>query len=188
MYKVVAIVGESGTGKSTFLNKLVESNNLFHKVITSTTRPKRETEQHGIDYFFLTEQEMIEKIYNGNIIEAANFNGWVYGTSIDAFDEFKINIGVWNTQGIESLLDNKDLNVLILRLKAKDKIRMLRALGREKNPNVEEIARRYLADLKDFKNFDIIYKDKYIVFNNNNEIDMLNNLSWASNIIMEWAY
>ena len=39
-------------------------------------------------------------------------------------------------------------------IKASDKNRLLRALNREENPNVDEIVRRFLADKKDFQDLD----------------------------------
>ena len=46
---------------------------------------------------------------------------------------------------------------------ATDKMRLLRSLSREKNPNCHEICRRFLADEKDFDDINFAY----ITFNNN---------------------
>lgn len=85
------------------------------------------------------------------MLEYTEFNNWYYGTSIDSLDKNKINIGVFNPDGVKNLL-TKDCNLLIFWIDASDKTRLLRQLNRENEPNVKEIIRRFNTDEKDFSN------------------------------------
>ncbi|MDP2974696.1 MAG: guanylate kinase, partial [Anaerolineales bacterium] len=51
---LIVLSGPSGVGKDTVLQRMKERNMPFHFVITATTRPKRENEVHGKDYFFVS--------------------------------------------------------------------------------------------------------------------------------------
>ena len=55
-------------------------------------------------------------------------------------------------------------------IKTLPKIRLLRQLQRENNPNCDEIIRRYSTDQKDFSNIPFTY---YIIENNYDEINMV---------------
>ena len=44
MYKIYAIIGKSASGKDTLAQELIKKNNMFHGVVSSTTRPKRDYE------------------------------------------------------------------------------------------------------------------------------------------------
>ena len=65
--KILALFGESGAGKDTVLNGLLEENPSFHRIVSCTTRPKRENEIDGKDYNFVTLVEMLENIENNEI-------------------------------------------------------------------------------------------------------------------------
>ena len=84
------------------------------------------------------------------MLEATVFIGWCYGTSYDSLDKNKVNVGVFNPAGIETLLEREDIDLCVFYIKVSDKERLLRQLSREKNPNTSEIIRRYLADKEDF--------------------------------------
>ena len=47
-YKMIALIGEAGSGKDTVLNKLTDELPYFNKIISTTTRPPREGEKDGI--------------------------------------------------------------------------------------------------------------------------------------------
>ena len=80
---ILALVGESASGKTTTANMFAESDMGFKKVITYTTRPPREGEKDGIDYYFISDQKF-EYLANKNLfLEKAKYRGWDYGSAID---------------------------------------------------------------------------------------------------------
>lgn len=150
MYKIVALVGKSGSGKDRILRELC-SNGNYHEIISNTTRPIRENEVDGVNYHYLTNEEFARKKANGEMLETADFREWHYGTSYDNLNENKVNIGVYNPTGYISLLENNNVEVLGIMVKCSDKERVLRQLNREEHPDVDEIIRRYSTDKVDFQ-------------------------------------
>lgn len=145
-FKVVALVGKSGAGKDYLMHEIAEENG-WHKIVSSTTRPKRDYEHEGVDYHFLTEKEFAA----AHFLETASFNGWHYGTRYEDLDPDRTNIGVFNPTGLKSLAAHDDIDLEIIYVKASAKTRLLRQLHREEDPNVYEIVRRFGTDEADFK-------------------------------------
>ena len=77
--KMVLISGPSGAGKSTVCRALLEDPRLVFSV-SATTRPMREGEVDGRDYFFLTPEEFAERRGRGEFLEHAEVHGHMYGT------------------------------------------------------------------------------------------------------------
>ena len=151
MVKIIAIMGEAGSGKDYLVKKLTRDYpELFHEIVSCTTRPKREREIDGVDYYYLSEDQFKANIQNNKMLEYAIFRNWFYGTLLDSLSETKINLGVFNPAGVESLLKNKNVQVIVYRLSVHPKERLLRQLTREEYPDVNEIIRRYETDKKDF--------------------------------------
>ena len=93
------------------------------------------------------------------MLEATVFNNWYYGTSIDALDANKINIGVFNPEGIRSIMKNPNVDVEVYKIVCSDKERLIRQLNREVDPNVEEIIRRFTTDKIDFSSLPFSYTE-----------------------------
>lgn len=147
MTKITCIFGKSGSGKNSIAKEILKLQpDRYTKVITCTTRPPREDEVNGVDYYFMTPEEF----NNREMIEKTEFNNWWYGTDLFTFVDNKINIWVANPTGIKTLL-NLGIEMNIYYVDAPPKIRLLRALNREANPDVEEIIRRFSADNLDFR-------------------------------------
>lgn len=167
---IIALFGKSGSGKDTLQSALCSDKNYnYHKIISATTRPPRDYEQEGVDYYFLTETEFAQKIIDLEMLEATSFRDWFYGTPLSSLDPNKINIGVFNPQGIRCLLDDDRLDVIPVYVLASDKTRMLRALNREEYPDVCEIVRRYLKDNEDF--YDVEHEFNCFYFYNEKDCD-----------------
>lgn len=71
----------AGTGKTTLVRMLVEEFSTVIESISCTTRPKREGETEGRDYYFLSIEEFEKKIKAGDFLEYAKVFGHSYGTS-----------------------------------------------------------------------------------------------------------
>lgn len=154
-YKILAIAGKAGSGKDTLLREVCNSEVPINEIISYTTRPIREREEDGVNYHFVSSAEFLDMVSKNKMLEDSNFNGWWYGTSIDALRTDMVNVGVFNPEGIRSLLKFQDLfDIHIYWIQAMPKTRMLRQLNREQNPDVNEIVRRYGADEADFANID----------------------------------
>ena len=155
MYKVVALMGESGCGKDFAASAIcVARPNKFHKIIMDTTRPPRERERDGIDYNFLDLETFAGYVLDGTMLEATCFNeNWYYGTNINSLISDKINVAALNPLGLERLKENKNIQVVSIRIKTDPAFRLKKSLDREDNPNCHEICRRFLADEEMFKNF-----------------------------------
>lgn len=79
--KLLIFAAPSGSGKSTIVNFIMQQGLDTHFSISSTTRKPRGTEQNGVEYFFLTEQEFRESIARDEFVEYEEvYAGTFYGT------------------------------------------------------------------------------------------------------------
>ena len=77
----VAIVGASGSGKSTIINFLLKQNLNLHFSISATSRAPRGTEKDGVEYYFLTPDEFRARIAAGDFLEYEEvYTDKYYGT------------------------------------------------------------------------------------------------------------
>lgn len=83
----ILLVGPPGVGKSAVVENLLERNEAWVRLITTTTRKPRRGEEHGVDYFFLTKSEFQEAIKEGDFLEWMNNYGNLYGSSRSRLEE-----------------------------------------------------------------------------------------------------
>lgn len=153
-FKIIALIGKAGSGKDTLLQRLLKDNEAFNEIISCTTRPPREGEKDGFAYKFLTDEEFAARVIAGEMIEAAIFRDWAYGTPYDSLDIDKVNIGVFNPSGIETIKWNKNIDLQVFYVVCSDKERLIRQLNRESEPDIDELFRRYQTDREDFFDLD----------------------------------
>ena len=159
MYNVIAIMGKSGAGKDTILNELCKRYPTLNKKVSTTTRPPRDYEKDGVDYYFVSGEEFARKVVNYEMAEAADFRDWFYGTEYRALKENSLNVGVFNPDGIRALKDDKQINLLVIYIVSSSKTRIRRTLDREEQPDIEEIFRRYKTDEEDFDELNFCYSE-----------------------------
>lgn len=166
-YKIIGIMGKSGSGKDTLMQSVLSKTTSLNEIISHTTRPRREHETDGVQYFFVSPEEFARKILDGEMLEVAEFNDWFYGTSYESLRSDCVNIGVFSPYGIETLLADNRVDLKIVYVIADDKERLLRQLNREEHPNIKEIIRRYGTDENDFS--DLGYQPDLVLVNENSK-------------------
>ena len=83
---VLVVSGPSGAGKGTLVDRLVAARPDCVFSISSTTRPKRATEQDGVQYEFMSREEFERRREAGRFLEWAEVHGHLYGTPVDPVD------------------------------------------------------------------------------------------------------
>ena len=161
MGKIFYIMGKSSTGKDTIYEELLadETLNLTPFVIY-TTRPIRPKETDGVQYHFVTIEQMQAMEDAGKVIELRMYQTvhgpWYYftadGDSMDLEHESYLAIGTLESyQKIREFYGGD--RVIPIYIEAEDGLRLERYIRRERKqvkPNFDEVCRRFLSDQKDF--------------------------------------
>jgi len=77
---LIVLSGPSGVGKDAVLAELEEIRQNVRRCVTTTTRPRRDYEQDGVDYTFVGVEEFQRRIEQGDFLEYAEVHGHLYGT------------------------------------------------------------------------------------------------------------
>lgn len=80
--KLIIFSAPSGSGKSTIINKLMSEYDLRGRFsISATSRKPRGSEQDGVEYYFLSEEDFRMRISEGDFLEYEEvYPGCFYGT------------------------------------------------------------------------------------------------------------
>ncbi len=161
MGKIFYIMGKSASGKDRIYSLLEDQRELKLKtLVLYTTRPIRDGEENGKNYYFVSDEKLNEFRKNGNVIEERSYHTvygiWTYFTA----DDGQVNLTESDYLGIGTLESFMKLKmyygenaVCPVYIQVEDGERLSRALKREKeqeNPKYEEMCRRFIADQSDF--------------------------------------
>lgn len=78
--RLTVLSGPSGVGKSTVVAHLRKAHPEIWLSVSATTRAPRPGERHGVQYYFVDDEEFDKLIANGELLEWAEFAGHRYGT------------------------------------------------------------------------------------------------------------
>lgn len=91
--KVVFIAGITAAGKDSVINKILEKPE-YYRIISHTTRKPRMNngvlEKNGVDYYFVSDSQMMQLLIDHKMVEVNNFGGNYYGTSIEEIARAKL--------------------------------------------------------------------------------------------------
>ncbi len=165
---ILILSGPSGCGKSTLLKEVYKDITDYYFSISTTTRAKREGEQHGVDYFFVSKEDFEKDIAEGNFLEHANVHGNYYGTSLkpimQALHENKLVIFDIDVQGhkiVRKKLNDIITSVFITTPSLKE---LENRLYNRSTDSKEVIEKRILNAQEEIKSF---LKYDYLIINDN---------------------
>ena len=160
MGRIFYIMGKSATGKDHIYKELLQDESLrLFPLVLYTTRPMREGEQNGREYWFVDEEHLEKLRRSGKIIEERLYETvcgpWRYFTADEEIDLNTCNyLGIGTLESYKHLVQYFGQDRLVpLYIETEDRLRLERALKREAKqnpPRYDEMCRRFLADGEDF--------------------------------------
>ncbi len=187
MGKIFCLIGKSSCGKDTLYKRILSDGNLPLKTLVSyTTRPIRSGETDGVEYYFLTEEQLKILEQEDKIIELRAYHTvhgiWKYFTVNDHQINLSKNdylvIGTLESfQKLQEYFGAEQLVPLYIEVDSGE--RLQRALTRERlqqEPKYAELCRRFLADESDFSPEKLTHAGITDVFHNDNLEECLTQL------------
>lgn len=155
------IIGKSSTGKDTIYKELCAKQDLSLKpLVMYTTRPIRDMEEDGREYYFVDDATLHQLEQAGKVIEKRAYHTvygiWTYFTVDDEHLDLKNQdyLAIGTLESYEKIRGYYgDQKVVPLYIEVEDGLRLERALERERKqqpPKYEEMCRRFLADQADY--------------------------------------
>lgn len=160
MGKIYYIMGKSSSGKDTLFKEIRSALPELRTITLYTTRPVREGERDGVEYFFVTDAVLDAYERQGKLVEQRVYETvcgpWRYATvddgQIDLDSGDYLVIGTLESYEKMRRFYGED-RLAPLYIEVEDAERLERALKREraqKKPEYAELCRRFLADTRDF--------------------------------------
>ena len=169
MRNLIAISAPSGTGKSTLCEEIRRKKPEIKFSVSCTTRPKRNYEKDGINYYFLTEDEFKSKIKNNELLEYEEVHGYYYGTLINTLKNaisckelMLFDVDVNGAMSIKKKYPRNTLTVFILPPSIEDlKVRLINR-GTDSRKIIKKRLERTNKEMK--------FKDKFDTFMINDDL------------------
>ena len=166
MGKIYYMMGKSSSGKDTLFKEILKRWPELKTVTLYTTRPIRDGEQDGVEYYFVTKERLDRFKDEGKLIEMRTYpsmhGDWHYATVDDG--QVDLDGNDYLIPGtLESYIKMKEYygeeKIVPVYIEVEDGERLRRALMRElsqKSPKYAEMCRRFLADQEDFSEENIL--------------------------------
>jgi len=168
---LVVVSGPSGAGKDTVIKRMKERGYPFYFVVTTTTRPPREGERHGVDYFFVSEDEFLDLLHRGELLEHALVYGEYKGISkeqvrqaLASGQDVIMRLDVQGAATVRRLIPDA---VLIFLLAGSEE-ELINRLRKRRTETFESLQRRIVTIREEIKR---IAEFDYVVVNRDGQLD-----------------
>lgn len=169
---LVVISGPSGVGKDSLVERIKARGAQFHFVVTATSRPPRPGERHGVDYFFVSQDEFEAMIAQDELLEYALVYGQYKGIPKqqirEAFASGKDVVMRLDVQGAATIKRLIPDAVLIF-LSAASEEELVERLSRRRTESDVQLGRRIKTarqEMTTIEGFD------YVVINSQCQLDL----------------
>ena len=170
MVNFITISAPSGSGKTTLCKALQVVEPDIQWSISYTTREKRDIEEDGVDYHFISSDKFEDFIINGYFVEWENVHGYYYGTSLkslnNAIHENKmllLEMDVKGSMNIKKLYPEKTFSIFIIPPSIEHLRDRLKNRGTDSARRIEVRLKRFQEEMEFQNKFD------YVMVNENLE-------------------
>jgi guanylate kinase len=160
--RLIIISAPSGTGKTTLCARLLKAVPRLRLSISSTTRPPRGQEQHGTEYFFLTQEQFRAGIEAGEFAEWAEVFGNYYGTSKKMIEGFLalgyavlLDIDVQGAESLRAAYPGQVLSIFISPPDMATLEKRLRSRGTDSEEQIQKRLRTAAREMAEAPRFDL---------------------------------
>ncbi len=168
---LIVISGPSGVGKDSVVQAMKGRGRPFHFVVTATTRPRRASEVHGRDYFFVSKEEFARMIEQDELIEYAivygDYKGIPKQQVREALASGKDVIMRLDVQGAATVRKLAPEAVLIF-LTTRNETELLERLKGRKTDTAEDLSLRIATARQELKR---VTEFDYVVVNADGHLD-----------------
>ncbi|MAJ30403.1 MAG: guanylate kinase [Gammaproteobacteria bacterium] len=160
--KLIVISAPSGTGKTTVVKKLLEKIPNIAASVSFTTRPMRENEREGIDYFFVDKRKFESMVDSKQFIEHATVFGNYYGTQkksllIDLKKGINVILEI-DWQGAQQVKEKMPSCIMIFLIPPSKEVLLsrLKNRGTDSKREIENRFNQAVSDLNESNKFDYV--------------------------------
>jgi guanylate kinase len=160
---LIIITAPSGTGKTTLVRALCESNPDLQVSISCTTRAKRPGEQEGADYYFVDDKTFDKMVANHEFLEYKHVFDNRYGTprlwveqQLQAGKDVILEIDWQGAREMRTLMPDKIISIFILPPTFATLEERLRGRGQDLESTVRRRMREALDELSHYNEFDYL--------------------------------
>lgn len=165
---LLIMCGPSGVGKGTLVKELMKKRDDLVLSISVTTRYKRETEEDGREYFFISNEEFGAMVGREELLEHARVHDNYYGTPRkfveDNIKQGKVVILEIDVQGAQQVRENfkNTVSVFVIPPRKKDIEERLRNRGTESEEKIALRMKNADRELEQIKYYDYFVLNDYV--------------------------
>jgi guanylate kinase len=162
---IYVVSGPSGGGKSTLIRQVLERLPGLHFSVSHTTRPRRQSEVEGKDYYFTNELMFRRMLARGEFLEWAVVHGHAYGTSMReirkaAQGDLILDIDVQGAGQVREKID-RAIFIFVIPPSYQELKRRLERRGLDSPADIRQRLDRARQEIRSYSRFDyLIVNDK----------------------------
>ena len=164
---VIILSSPSGGGKTTLSRGLLESLDDIEVSISYTTREPRNNEVHGVDYYFVDQEEFLSKIDNEEFLEHKKVFDNFYGTELQAVNgilkqghNVLLDIDWQGTREVKAKMRYSVVSIYILPPSILELENRLRSRNTDDEDTIRQRMQRSISELSHWSDYD------YVLINN----------------------
>ncbi|MBI1315941.1 guanylate kinase [bacterium] len=168
--KLLCFSAPSGAGKTSLVRALIERIPELSFSISATSRPRRGTEQEGVDYYFLSPEDFRQRAAQGLLLEWEEvYPGALYGTLVSEIERLRslgkipiLDMDVYGALGLKKRFETQVLTVFVMPPSLDVLRQRLQLRGTDSPERIEERLAKAKEELRLSEEFDrIVLNDEF---------------------------